>query len=564
MDLEHQINLLIEGIEQAKNYLVRQAETKPVYSELIQNLNAATTLVKSFKPIVKIVSPSIALAENLKSKSLANPKLRSLYEFQTVSPIGKIDRIMQNCDLLCLIYYYRQSIHQHHRRLIELARRNNITSIVLITQPKLEISDASLSNWLIAQNFSSNHISLLSNLFDLDRQQHIDAYQQLLLQPLIPTRNRFIARHREDIQIQIEEFFQQKIHLRRESTQTNNFYRSTQKHTSSGDLSWTPSNKPLNYYRQRSNKIINRVKQEKQQTITTIKQIINHLKTDLHNPFATESPIFGVQQLIDLALLKAVRENNNTYLYLTLDNSPDSVFIQDYIVELCQQKIDEILVFQWWQINYVYAEGGLENLVDKINARFEAFNELLGLKTNLPRLSKNLQSPSFNLEEVIDSECLKYHSRIVFDYKFTQSSWFRLVVSILVGWGIYLFTSFYFGKGIYIGFVIIIFQIINLIIGNDPKKIKLQQQTKELKRIVDRQYQILVRLAIDKSIQALITALEREAQLYQQQIELAIAAVETQLDQSKPVTAHQQSNIDSYERDRLKILSWFDSVDYEL
>ena len=163
-----------------------------------------------------------------------------------------------------------------------------------------------------------------------------------------------------------------------------------------------------------------------------------------------------------------------------------------------------------------------------------------------------------DLAKFIDSSCLKTNSRILFDYSFTQSSWFRLLISVLVGTGIYLITKLFFGTGKFIGFVILIFQAINLLIGQDIRTIKLKQHKNELKRTVEIKYQNLIRLLVDKVIQTLIISLEQENQLYQQQIDAIATRINAQLKCIQQTINHHKTRINNLKQDQTQILSWFD------
>ncbi|MGF1590342.1 MAG: hypothetical protein ACFCU7_14070 [Pleurocapsa sp.] len=152
-----EISQIISKIEQTEDYLTQQAKVEPAYYELIATLNIAVSKLKTAsKPVVKIVSPSATLANNLQAKNQANEKLRSLYEFQVVAPISNISQILQNCDLICLIYYFKHNLVRQHQRLIELAQQENISLVLLVKQPKPKNQDACLSNWLTAQNYPLN------------------------------------------------------------------------------------------------------------------------------------------------------------------------------------------------------------------------------------------------------------------------------------------------------------------------------------------------------------------------------------------------------------------------
>ena len=525
---------LIARIEQINGYLVKESESE--FSELIESLKLKSDRLNTAKPVVKIVSPSATLANNLKKKNLANSQLRSRYEFQAIAPINKIQQIIQHCDLICFIYHFKHNVNKQHQKLIELARQKNIGSILLVRQPDRNIQDASFSGWLKDRDCLLDKVQLpLNNFIDLNQLSDIDIYQQLLLRSHKSIENRFIARHQQELKTLIQVFFNRKI--------------ASVKQKSLDPL----LDKPPHYDRQQLEKIINRTRQEKQQLATRIKQNINYLKLDLLNPFITESLMFTVRQVIDRATIEVVREAEVTYLYLTVDNSIKVRYIHDYVIELCQQKTEEIIAFQWSQINHFYG-GGL-HLIDKINDESKTINNLVDSKTFFVLSHRH---PSLDLAEFIDTNCLKANSRVVFDYNFTQSSWFRLLISVAIGLIIYFITLIFLGSGKYIGFVIIIFQIINLITGQNPKKAKLKQHSKELKKLVDRQYQILVRIVVDKLVQTLITALERETKLHRDEFERAIANAKIKLERSSTTIAQNKAKIDNLQQQKAEILSWFD------
>ena len=384
----------------------------------------------------------------------------------------------------------------------------------------------------------------LNNFIDFNNYQQIGIYQQLLVHLSESAMDKLIARSKQTTKATIEHFINHKIKDVRQEV----------KYLKSKYL----QNLQPSCYKQQFRQNINQLNKLKQQIIKAIQLDINHSKADLLNPFLVNSLISSVQQIIYSSQTKIVKEAEDTYIYLTLANSFKAEYIHNYIIELCQQKVNELMIWQWSQINYVYAEGGLQTLITKMNAQLNVISSLLTSEIDLPVLTVSEKHPNLNLEQIIDSNCLKLNSRISFDYHFAQSSWFRLFISLLAGLGIYLFTWIYFGNGQYIGFVILFFQIINLITGQNIKTAKLKQHSKELKRIVDRNYQNLIRLVIEQSVQKLILALERESQLYENELEKAIAIAHIRLEQLKDTIAQHKLKIASLEQDRSKILSWFD------
>ena len=465
------VEQLINQIEQSKSHLTSRAKTE-LYSELIETLDKVLDNLKNAnKPVVKIVSPSATLARNLKTKSQADAKLRSLYEIQVISPVSNIRQIVQNCDLICLIYYFKHNLVKRHRQLIELALQEDISLMLLVKQPRENIQDTSLSTWLTSQNYTldAQVYIPLDELSDFNNKQHLERYQQLLLKLSALALEKFIARSKIKAKTLLTTIVNRKIiSLKQEIADIKETYL---------------QNITVDHYKQQLRKSINQLQQERQQVIREIKQYLNFAKGDLSNPFSPVSLHFSVQQMIDLAQIKIAKETEGSYLYLTVNISSDAEYIHNYIIKFCQQKINELMAAQWSQINYCYG-GGLKSLTIKINEQLDSINHLLTSENKLPALVILQEYPNLDLQQIIDYSCLKSQSRIIFDYHFSQSSLFRLFIFLLIGLGIYVFTFICFGEGQYIGFAIVVFQLINLITGQNIKKAKLKQHSKELKQTI--------------------------------------------------------------------------------
>ncbi len=586
--MESSNSKLICNLEKSINYLSQKVATEPSYSDLIKTLNSAIdTLKKVKKPIAKIISPSATLATKLKEKNEANQKLRldtvqdrrlaegyaescgcyptkmglapqtrlalpprgarSLYDFEVIFPLKQPYKIVNNCDVICLVYNSRQNILEAHQRLIKLADKKNISLILVVKQEKIKTPYASLSEWLTAQDCSqiNNLLLPLDDFIDLDNPQNIDIYQQYLIQLLTTVKVKREVQVTKEIITKIKRFF------KTETTDAWQLIKQIKDTYFQGES--------ISRYQQKNRQVFNLIAKEKQQLLRQIKQFISHSRNDYLNPFIIDSWIFTIQQIIYNSQIKLVKETEETYLYLTVENFNNTEYIHSYILSLCQQKINDALAAQWSKINYVYAGGGLQTLVNKINTELETISPLYTSEIDLSVITlASKKYPTLDLGQIIDPYCLKINSRIIFDYNYVQSSWFRLLISVLVGIGIYLITKLYFGTGKYIGFVILIFQTINLFTGQDIKTLKIKQHKKELQRTVDNKYQNLIRLIVDKLIQTLIITLDQESQLYQQQIDGISIKVNTKLEEIKQTINQHKLRINNLKQDKEKILSWLD------
>ena len=107
-----------------------------------------------------------------------------------------------------------------------------------------------------------------------------------------------------------------------------------------------------------------------------------------------------------------------------------------------------------------------------------------------------------------------------------------------------------------IGFFILIFQLINLLTGQNIKQLKLRQHQKELKRTVDNKYQVLLRLIVEQLSQTLINDLESHIQLYQQQIDTLANQLQGQSEDNQTKINQYKSNINNLLEAQAQILNW--------
>ena len=539
MNHDRQIRFF-KRLKRVRDLLKQNVNHQPNYRDLIATLESIGDRLNASKLTLKIVSPSASVATSLQTQHEANEELRSLYDFETVSPISQLKEILQNCDLICLVYQKKHEIRQHHYKLIELAQKRGVDLLILVQQK----GDRKYSDW--QQNLDALSDCLLplpcDPIIDLTHPEELAFFQRSLIDLATVLQQNRLLRIEGDLVREIKHFFShQTASCWRAIKQTNERY---------------CRGEPLYLYQQQFKQNKQVLNQFRQQLIREIKQALNHEKTDLLNPFVVDGLIFDLQQLINSTEAKIVIETEQTYLYLVLTEFPQQPFIHDYVLELCQQRINEIIADRWLKINCEYANGGLKQLVEKSNYELNEIQPLLNAEPKT--IVSTSEHPSLDLEQIIDSECLKIGSRIPFDYNFTQSSWFRLFISALVGTAIYICTWLYLGTGKYIGFMIIIFQIINLITGQNIKKAKLKQQTKELKRIVDQKYQSLARTIVSYLTQTLIVAIDRECQLYQSEYLEAIAIAQRKLDELKRHNEEHKTKIENLKGDRDKILTRFD------
>ena len=544
--VETQLDELVEKLERTKSYLCKKSEPGINYSELIEQINSKIIfLEKNSRLVVKLVSTSKNIVLKLKAKSEADYNLRSLYNFEAVSPFRNFSEIVSNCDAIFLIFQSDKIITKHQYKLIKLAKKKKVSLFISIEQ-SINSSSTTLSHYIKSQDYTDieEYLFLKDSFFELDNIIHIELFQQFLTNAATKLKEKFVRNNVREIINSVNLFFSHK--------KTKNWQKIEQiKQT------YLEKREVNNYQQQVLTKIFNKLERQQQQKVLSIKQAINQSRSYYTNPFICDSWMFELQELIERSQIKLVKDKTETYLYLVVENDKCYEYLHSYVLNLFQERVTKALKSQWSKINYIYTEGGLEAWVVEANHKIASITLLNNFEIEKNKIIFNLEPlPEININNIVDFQSFRANSKIVFDYNYTQSSWFKLLIFGSIGIAIYLITKIYFGTGRYIGFVILVFQIINIFTGQSIKKLKLKSHKKELQRNVSSKYQILIRLIVEQMTQTLITSLEQKSNQYLIQINAISNLAYQKLDTIKQNVNQHQSIKNKLDRDKAKIISF--------
>lgn len=542
---------VINKLEKIKDYLLKKSVSETSYIELIDKLQSRIEhLQENSKLNIKIVGISPDLITELKAKSEVNQELRSHYNFITISPIENITEIFRDCSAIFFVFKSDKSITKHQLKIIDLARKRNIPLSILIEQDNCQDFSINFQEYIKSQDYLDldKFIFPKDSFFEIDNTKHIESYKNLLIDHANILQRKYIAKQIREVNLEINFFYEQEDDL----------ICSEVKKVKQDNL----QGKEVHLYRQHTlTKIFNKINQQQQNKVLYIKQAINHNKSSCLNSFLPDSWFFELQEIIERSQVKLVKEKSKTYLYLTVENNGQQEFIHNYILDLYQHKITDYLNLQWSNINYLYEAGGFNSFIDDVNHNIADINILKDVEQELINVDFNPEPiPTLNLNKIINRHCLKNNSKLLFDYNYTQSTWFKLGISSLLGITIYLITLLYSGNGKYIGFFILFVQIINIITGQSVKKIKLKGHQKELQRIIGNKYQSLIRLIIEQITQTLITNLDKKNRQYQGEISAIAEIAQKKLSQVEQNINRQQVRKNKLKNHRQTIKMWLEEI----
>ena len=511
----------------AKEYLIAKADTLPVYRDLAEAVERAIANLSEIKPKLKFVSRDLALCKQLKAIATELE-----FELQVVSIEREIKHILYRCELLVLVCHTQQPISLREQLLIHRAKAQN----VLVAMAIVGKDRAEIDRWQSAQIFFFEPETVLASVLGMvfENAEAIAEYRRNLARLLFSASLNLEARLGSDlsqaINRQIGVFKQQKW----QSIQQ-------QKLGCSRNLGIEP-------YRQQVNQLMQKLTKRQQHFVGELKQELNAQKASLLNPFRQDSLICRTQEIIRQAEISIVKEEKEAFL---VPFTEDSKNFPLYLADLYQTKLQSHLLEEWHKCQCIYGDGGFEGLRREIERELEFVAES-SEATIEPKTDAVLE---FSLSKLAYLPILETGSRLKFDYHFSDSKWCRLSIAVLVGIIIFVATKLLFGEGRFFGFVIIIFQVINLFTGQDAKTLKLKQQTKELKRILENKYQVLIRLSVEKITRDLILAVEKEHRYYQQQCDRLNQQINEKLLGVKNNIEVERQQIEQLQQDREKIIS---------
>lgn len=283
-----------------------------------------------------------------------------------------------------------------------------------------------------------------------------------------------------------------------------------------------------------------RYQRSMQEHFKICKQHINRNKIALTNPFTANNLTAQIQHKLNSASISNYQDKQDNYLSLVL---PGNKKFHNYLLATCEQSCQEWFQQEWQLIDSQYNNGGWKRIKQSFQQEISSFANLC----QEPTLKEFATQADFQIDQHVCSSTLESLSRIKFDYKFTQSSWFRMLLAIVIGGVIFLFTQKLFG------FILLLVQIINLITGQDTKTIRFRQQSKELRRMLDMRSQQLVRFLTDRVEQELLFNLEKFIQENQIQIEQIALESQQNLSRIKQELTQSKIELDQLQKTQIQL-----------
>ena len=515
-------------LESSKKYLSSRVGQGEDHSLLIKDLDSLITEAVSYQISATIVGRQADLTAKVQLANQACDILNPGFQFKTMTFPCNLDRLLRNCDVVFLVIDSGQDIIPLEKRLVSKSQSTKIPLIVI----DFNQYPNNIQSWLSHHNLSTHNYFNFTQKSSHNSQVSLISREQEYDDFIKPLRNQIILR--------IEAILEEKLLkiINKYFLQCKAQYWENIKHHKEAYL--LGQNHPQ--LQEKVRQLPHKINKILQQNFKKVKQILSESKHELINPFASTSFIYDIQQIIRESTVIESREQETRYLNLVVIKDQHRQTIHSHILELYQQKID-LWIEQQWQ--FLEQELNLfSQLIEKSDRELQILDKLSSKDINLHLVPQ----PAFDVNKYICPTALSNINRTIFDYHYTQSSWFRLAIAIIVGSALFLLTDRLFG------FIFLVVQIINLLTGQSTKSLKLKQQSKELKKSADNKYQNLVKFIADKLIQDINIFLDNEHHSYQEKVNSYIQESHSNLLKIKEKILFNQNKISQLNKDQENLL----------
>ena len=528
--------VFFDKLQKIKKYLAYKIGQDKEHKLLLQDLDELMTEALDYQLKVTIIGRQEDALGKVKSSSQSSELLDSYSEFQIITFPYNLNRLLNNCDLVFLVVDSSKKIIPIEKKLVIKSQEINIPLIIR----DFNQSQSQIQSWLEHPNLSAiNYFTFPEETCDCDCDCDSDCDQSHLLSHSKSYDN-FLKIFLADTIFPKEAIFEENIKklinkyfMRRKTKYWEEIKQHKQDYLSG-------ENHPQ--VQEKIRQLPFKIQKILQYNFKVIRQTLQDAKQELINPFVSTSFAYNVQKVISDSTVIQCRENKKRYLNLVVVQGQHRQTLHRYVLELYQQRVDLWIEEQW---KFLDQELKIFNeLQDKSDRELEIINDLSDMELKLERFAP----PVFDLSKYICPAAVSEISRTIFDYHYSQSAWFRIIIAIAVG------AVFFFLTDRLFGFIFLIVQIVNLLTGQSPKFLKLKQQTKELKRISDNKYQNLVKFVADKLVQDINVFLDQQCQLYQDQVNSYIQESNRNLVKIKQKIILNQNKISELNQDQEHIM----------
>ncbi|MBW4574607.1 MAG: FHA domain-containing protein [Aphanothece sp. CMT-3BRIN-NPC111] len=477
-----------------------------------------------------------------------------IFEYQSNTPAApdeEFDRLLTDCDVLCLVLNPTQPLSADEKRLMDRANKANIFKSIIVVDTSaashaseiVKTNVSALSAWRQSQVYSQSlHINCLllkpfyphnhGNAVETSALQELNQFSEFL-EKLANSESEDVVKERVKKQFiaqlaTMDSIFNEKIETLNKKTQ--------QQQEALG-------NKNINELNEQLKIALKQISDDKEKTFQQVKVDLSQSKAALIDPFSRESLLYKVKVFTDELKPVITKESEGVYLRLRSEIMKNSDSIHTYITRLCNIEIVHWAKEEWGQICNSYGNDGLNGFFQR---SYTALNFVPDLE---------LSNLSFQPVQQVETSKVLKESVLQFSNTHISLQQISPVGDLIMGGGA-LAIAAAFGNPIPL-----IMAGINIFNKNSLQQqaqaAKQEQQTENLKKGICNHYQLLAKSLVEKVSQNLILSLQAEERRVKETIEKAGGQITTHLTEAKKRLDEckaQQNNLNKEKAELLELI----------
>jgi|GEM_PF-5244893 len=437
--------------------------------------------------------------------------------------------LLKECDIFVLVYQPNEPINSEEIELLKAGIKTNISKIIIVVASEEEphgekekTNITALQNWVQSNN-RSKVISLIFCSLQ-SGETTLLKYLQLLEQMFGEITPNNLKDIMKEITAKIDKVFNHR----------EEYLQAQIKQASSASLQGLSEAE----FKQQVNNVFKEISQDKEQTVRLLKQEVTQSRSELLNPFKTNSLIYKLEKFIEKLKTSKGKDGENVYVRLYEEGMSESESIHERIIAIVKTELTQWMQDEWDKITNSYANNGLNGLVLR--------NKIVISKV-IPHFSSSKTSfqpgeaPSFDLESFLDVSVLTGTSKVMIAESADKSD--------LLGLGVDAALGLFAGQ-----WIPLVFQGIYLVRKQDGDKLKLEQKTDTLKKTISSKYQSLAKIVSEKLMLILMMALDAEKQRITEKFDTLNSEVGKLISDSKKVTDELTRKLNSLRKDKLEVV----------
>ena len=465
--------------------------------------------------------------------STSEKSIEFIFECQANTTFEQEDEVykqLADCDVLCLVVNSSQLISDSEKEFIEKVSQTAISRLILV-------ADISGTSGQSLQNINNNLLHVKKQLQSQNINLSLELFS-LLLRPFYP--NTQVITVEPSFQVELDKFCKsleleakgriEEILSKRASlhllSQLSRIERILDLQESAIIQEIKKAEEELqrggqSELKEQTRKALKKANDEKDKFFRQVKVELNQSKSDLLDSFRKSSILYKIQFFTENLKPVVVKKGGESYIQLYSESTTNSGGVTNAITHLCRSEIFQWGTEEWRKICTSYAEGGLNELIQRTHTTLHVVPSLILPDSLLQPIQKVDIEKSLKVSVVEVPIGTRYKEVSLGSYIFKN---IKSQVSTLIGFLVLIGGAFGLERANIppwiSGIILVPLSVYLTYSYQQDKALKLEEEGDKLKEKLRSSYKDLAKNFIDKIVQTFNMKLEAEERRFREVVDV--------------------------------------------